>query len=74
MEHVLSCGKGGFPSLHHNEIRDYTAFLLTEVCSNVAVEPTLQSLNGEVLSGASANRDDNAQVYIAAEETVNACF
>ena len=32
MEHILSCPKGGFPSIRHNEIRDITATLLSEVC------------------------------------------
>ena len=30
---------GGFPTIRHNEIRDITASLITEVCPNVAVEP-----------------------------------
>ena len=42
VEYVLSCPKGGLPSLRHNEIRDLTANLLTEVCSLVCVEPKLQ--------------------------------
>jgi len=32
IEHALSCPRGGFPIVHHNEIRDVTANLLTEVC------------------------------------------
>ena len=31
VEHALSCAKGGLPSIRHNEIRDVTATLLTEV-------------------------------------------
>ena len=42
VEHAFSCSHGGFPSLRHNEIRDITAGLLTEVCSNVEIEPSLQ--------------------------------
>ena len=34
--------KGGFPIIRHNEIRDLTATLLTEVCSEVSIEPELQ--------------------------------
>ena len=41
VEHALSCPKGGFPSIRHNEIRDLTANLLTEVC-NICIEPSLQ--------------------------------
>ena len=36
------------------------------MCSNVAVELTLQELSRENLSGGSANRDNNARVDIAA--------
>ena len=50
MEHTLSCPKGGFPSIRHNEIRDITASLLSEVCSNVEIEPHLQPLTGEQLA------------------------
>ena len=48
IDHVLSCAKGGFPSIRHNEIRDVTATLLSEVCHVVSTEPHLQPLNGEV--------------------------
>ena len=41
VEHALSCPKGRFPSIRHNEIRDLIAKLLTEVYSQVAVEPEL---------------------------------
>ena len=50
VEHALSCPKGGYPTIRHNEIRDFTAFLMTEVCHNVAVEPHLQPLTGESLN------------------------
>ena len=38
VEHALSCAKGGFPSLRHNEIQDITASLLIEVCNEMCVE------------------------------------
>ena len=66
IEHALSCPKGGFPSLRHNEVRDLTAFLLSEVCNNVVTEPHLQPLSGETLQYKTANRDDNARLDIAA--------
>ena len=31
----------------HNELRDFTATLLTEVCHNVTIEPLLQTIEGE---------------------------
>ena len=50
----------------HNEIRDFTANVLTEVCHGVCVEPTLQELNGESLPHATTNSDDGARLDICA--------
>ena len=66
VEHALSCAKGGFPTLRHNEIRDITASLLTEVCSEVCVEPNLQPVSADQLNGASANSQENARLDISA--------
>ena len=66
VEHALSCPKGGFPTIGHNEVRDLTANLMTEVCHDVCVEPTLQPITGEVLSNATAISDDGARLDIAA--------
>ena len=44
VEHMLSCSTGGFPSLRHNEVRDITADLLSEVCHGVSTEPHLQPI------------------------------
>ena len=57
---------GGFPTIRHNEIRDITASLLTEVCSNVATEPHLQPLSGETFRLASSNTDDGARLDVRA--------
>ena len=63
----MICHMGGFPTIRHNEIRDLTASLLTEVCSNVATEPALQPLSGESMSARTANTDDGARVDIRQE-------
>ena len=55
IDHCLSCPKGGFPSLRHNEVRDHTARLLTEVCHDVRVEPHLQPITGETPSSSTIN-------------------
>ena len=68
LEHVISCPTGGFPSIRHNEIRDLTATLLTEVCHNVVIEPDLQPLGGQVMSNDSANVQEDAWPDIAANE------
>ena len=58
---VLSCPCGALPSIRHNDIRDLTARLLTEVCPNVETEPALQPLTGETLSLRTSNAEDGAQ-------------
>ena len=68
VQHALSCPKGGFPILRHNEVRDLTANIMAEVCHDVhvCIEPSLQPLTGETLSGASAKVEDGARLDIAA--------
>ena len=66
IDHAMTCHMGGFPTIRHNEIRDMTAHLLTEVCSNVATEPHLQPLSGETLRLASANVNDGARLDVCA--------
>ena len=63
MEH---CAKGGFPSIRHNEIRDLTATLLTEVCNDVSIEPGLKPVPSDTLTGATANHQDGVRLDIAA--------
>ena len=63
VEHALSCSHGGFPSIHHNELRDITAGLLSEVCHNVARRPVTE----EQLNHRTANKEDGARLDITAE-------
>ena len=67
VDHSMICPYGGFPTLRHNELRDTTAKLLTEVCHNVGTEPILQPLSWEVLQRRSANCDDGARLDIVAD-------
>ena len=63
--HAMSCPTGGYPSIRHNEIRDITASLLTEVCHSVSIEPHLQPMRGESLSHRTANTEDQSRLDIA---------
>ena len=45
--YTFTCSHGGYPTLLHNEIRGITAQLISEVCPNVATEPTLQPVSNE---------------------------
>ena len=65
VQHAFSCPCGGFPSIRHNELRDVTANLLTEVCHDVMVEPYLQPLTGKVMANATSNSSEGARLDIA---------
>ena len=64
VDHALSCANVGFP-LHHNEVRDITAELLTEVCNDVEVEPHLQPLSNKRFQQKTANTQDGVHLDIA---------
>ena len=66
IDHAIICPKGGFPTIRHNELRDVTASLLSEICHNVATEPRLQPLSGESLTHCSAITSDDARLDIRA--------
>ena len=65
IKHALTCKTGVFPTVRHNEVRDFTASLLSEVCHGVTIEPYLQPLSGETLSHRSAIIHDSAHLDIA---------
>ena len=52
--------------MRHNEIRDVTAKLLTEVCHNVTIEPPLQPLSGETFTYRSTLVSTDARLDIKA--------
>ena len=66
VEHALSCPRGGYIALRHNEIRDVLAELMQETCCNVATEPELQPLRGEVFEHRKAVTADGARLDIRA--------
>ena len=66
VEYTLSCARGGFPTIRHDEIRDLTAHLLREVCNDVRIEPELQPVPPNQLSGATANSQYGARIDISA--------
>ena len=47
-------------------MRDITADLISEVCSDVAIEPRLNPLSGECLHNRTANRDEEARLDVSA--------
>ena len=51
INHALNCKRGGFVIMRHNDVRDFEANLLRDICNDVETEPPLQPLDGEVLNG-----------------------
>ena len=66
VEHALSCARGGYPTLRHNQVRDLLADTMTEVAHDVTKEPRLQPLTGESFGFASASTDNEARLDVAA--------
>ena len=44
--HAMNCHRGGFINVRHNNMRNFEAHLLKEVCNDVKIEPALQHVNG----------------------------
>ena len=68
VDHALCCPAGGYLSIRNNEIRDLTASLLSEVCSDVRTEPPLQPLSGEVMHGRTSNIQPEVHLGISARD------
>ena len=66
VQHALSCKKGGFITLRHNEVRYITASFLDEVCKDVRKEPLLTKLTGENIDEKTAKIGDEARLDISA--------
>ena len=64
VEHALTCKRGGFINIRHNDVRDFTAELLSETCNDVAIEPLLTPLTGESFKFKTANTDDHARHWM----------
>ena len=54
IQHSMSCKKGGFESIRHNDFYNLTARILSEVCKDRA--KIITSLCGEKLHGRTTNR------------------
>ena len=66
VNHTMTCKKGGFVCIRHNEVRDLTASMLREVCHDVSTEPLLLPLNGEHMRYRTANTTNEARVDVGA--------
>ena len=66
VQHALTCARGGFTIIRHNDLRDFTAELLNEICHDVEVEPCLTPLSGESFQHKTSNTSDDARGDISA--------
>jgi hypothetical protein len=45
VQHAMDCKNGGFDSNRHNEVRDFEATVLSEVCKDVSIEPPFTTID-----------------------------
>ena len=64
----MSCKKGGFVRIRHNDLRDITARIVSEICKDTEIEPKLLPLFGEKLHERTTNRSNEASLDIRARE------
>jgi hypothetical protein len=64
VDHTLNCKLGGFVIMRHNNIRDFEATLLRQVCKDVKVEPELMPIG--VTGTESTNKADKARPDVSA--------
>ena len=63
-DHILICKKGGYVSMRHDNIRNFEASLLREVCKDVRIEPPLLPINAAEIS--STNQANRARLDVSA--------
>ena len=61
----MNSKRGGFINAHHDNIRDFEASLLSQVCKDVEKEPMLQPITNEILPR-SANTKAEARLDVRA--------
>ena len=56
IQHSMSYKKGGIICILHNDLRDQTANMMSEVCKDTNIEPKLTLLSGEELQDRTSNK------------------
>lgn len=54
VDHAMICGRGGYVIMRHNALRDTEAKVMSEVCSDVHIEPMLLPTTQEQVRGTAA--------------------
>ena len=66
VDHAMRCKTGGYVAIRHNEVRDVTYEMMSEVCRDVEKEPQLLPITGEKLQYRTSNTNEDARCDIAA--------
>ena len=64
IQHSISWKKSGFIYIRHNDLRDLTANIMSEVCKDTEIEPKLTPLSGVELQGRTSNNPNKARIDI----------
>ena len=64
--HAMVCKTGGFIHDRHDNVKNLEASLLSRVCKDVAVEPSLLPVTGEEFVLRSANIEDDSRLDVKA--------
>ena len=62
----MSCKKGSFVSITHNDLRDLSVKIVSEVYKDTEIWPKLLPLSGEELHGRTTNLSNEARLDIRA--------
>ena len=60
----MSYKKAGFICIRHNDLRDQTANMMSEVCQDIEIEPKITPLSGEELQDRTSNNSIKERVDI----------
>ena len=64
--HAMVCKTGGFIHAPHDNVKNLEASLLSRVCKDVAIEPSLLPVTGEEFVLRSANFEDDSRLDVKA--------
>ena len=64
IQYSMSCKIGGFISIRHNDLRNLTTNMMSEVCTDTEIEPKLTQLSGVELQGRPSNNSNKGRVNI----------
>ena len=62
IQHAMRFKKGGLITIRHNDLRNLTAYRLTESCKDVDIEP--KPVMGEIFNNRTASTSNEARVNI----------